>query len=53
MKLNNNELQQIVGGKVTASFVNSIIRGATLLLDIGRSLGTAIRRLRTGKVCSL
>lgn len=53
MKLTNNQLQQIVGGKVTASLVNSIIRGATLLLELGRSLGTALRRIHTNKVCSL
>lgn len=53
MKLDNKELQQIVGGKITAAYLNAIIRGVTFLVDIGRSLGTALRRIGSGKVCSL
>lgn len=53
MILNEQELKNISGGKVTASYLNAIIRGVTFLTDLGRSLGTAIRRIQTGRICSL
>ena len=53
MKLDNKELQQIVGGKVSASYLNALVRGVTFIIDLGRSLGTAIRRITSGKMCSL
>lgn len=52
-KLSNNELLLIEGGKTSAALVNSIIRGASLILELGRSLGTAIRRITSRKSCSL
>lgn len=52
--LTNNELKEINGGlNLTASLISSAIRGLNSLLDLGRSLGTAIRRIRYGKMCSL
>jgi bacteriocin-like protein len=53
MELTNKELKQIVGGAVTAAFINAIARGINTFLDLGRSVGTAIRRIGTGKICSL
>lgn len=52
--LNKNELKEINGGlNITATFLSYAIRGINSLLDIGRSLGTAVRRIRYGKMCSL
>ena len=50
--MNNEELKQIVGG-VSAAYFNSIVRGVNAILDIGRSLGSAIRRLVDGTLCPL
>ena len=52
-KLKEKELKQINGGGMTASFLTAIVRAATGLLDLGRSLGSAIRRIQSGTVCSL
>lgn len=52
-KLNNDELLQIEGGKASAALINSLIRGASLILELGRSLGTTIRRITSRKTCSL
>ena len=52
-KLTNEELLLIEGGKVSAALINSVIRGASLILELGRSLGTAIRRITSKKSCSL
>ena len=50
-QLNNKELYNISGGTLSASMYNAIFRGAELLLELGRSLGSAIRRYFTGKYC--
>ena len=50
-KLNEKEMLNISGGAISASFINAIARGINTLLDLGRSLGTSIRRSISGKVC--
>lgn len=49
--LNHNELLEISGGAISGSLINAFVRGINSLLDLGRSLGTAIRRIRTGQFC--
>ena len=50
--LNKQELLNVRGGfKLTSSFLNSIVRAANLILELGRSAGSAIRRVQTGKIC--
>ena len=53
MKIKNEELMQIVGGAISDSMINTIIRGINSFLDLGRSVGTAIRRIQSGRICSL
>lgn len=51
-ELNNNELLCIEGGiNITGSFINSLVRGVDIILDLGRSLGTAIRRVQNNNIC--
>ena len=53
-ELNNNELLSIDGGvSISGPLINSITKGITTLLDMGRSLGTAIRRIGSNNVCPL
>ena len=52
MELEKQELQEIVGG-VNATYINAIVRGVNTILDIGRSLGSVIRRLTSGNLCPL
>lgn len=53
-KLDNKTLQEITGGiNITASLISGIVRGINSLLDLGRSLGSAIRRIQFGQMCSL
>ena len=53
-KLNDKELMQIEGGAgITAAFLNAASRALSTLMDIGRSLGTSIRRMVNGSYCSL
>ena len=50
-ELNKQELLQISGGAISGSLINAFIRGISTILDLGRSLGTAIRRIQTGQFC--
>ncbi len=48
------ELQKIVGGlDVSGSVLNAFATGIKTLFDIGRSFGTAIRRVFNGNLCAI
>ncbi len=52
--LTKTELLNIEGGlNISGSLISSLVRGASVLLDLGRSLGTAIRRLVSNNLCPL
>lgn len=53
MQLNNSELKSIIGGSITATFINAIVKGFELIIEIGKSLGSSIRRIASGKSCSV
>ena len=36
---------------ISATMLNSIIRGIALIFDLGRSLGSSARRSRSGMYC--
>ena len=54
-ELKDKELMNIEGGAnwLTASFFNAASRAVDTLMNVGRSLGSAIRRAFSGKVCSV
>ncbi len=51
MIVNNQELLEVSGGAITGTFINSISRAINSILDIGRSLGTAIRMIYSKTKC--
>ena len=51
MQLSDIELNNYVGGTFNATLVNAVIRGFTFILDLGKTIGTAIRRGISGNVC--
>lgn len=53
MQLSNVELNNYIGGGINATFLNAIVRGFTFLLDLGKSIGTSIRRGTSGQICGL
>lgn len=54
MELNKNQLLNVVGGiSISGTLINSIVRGINAILDLGRSFGTAIRRISSKNVCPL
>lgn len=51
-KLTREQLATITGGvNISGTFINAIIKGVNSFLDLGRSIGTAIRRIQTGNIC--
>ena len=53
-KLDKTELQNIDGGlSISGTIINAFTNGIKTILDAGRSLGTAIRRIKEDKMCTL
>lgn len=50
--LEKNELLEIIGGAISGSLISAFVRGISTILDLGRSLGTAIRRIQLGQFCA-
>ena len=48
--MDRDELLEIKGG-FSAAMINSIVRFGTIILEIGRSLGTIITRISKKKTC--
>lgn len=51
--MTDNELRLIVGGaaNISGSVLNAISRLINTLLDLGRSVGSALRSSKTGNMC--
>ena len=53
-ELEVKELTSITGGEtVTGTLVDAVTTGIKALFDIGKSLGSSIRRLSTNNICPL
>lgn len=54
-ELENKELLNIEGGafSLTAAFLNAAARALSTFMDIGKSLGSSIRRAFNGSICPL
>ncbi len=53
-ELGRNELLNIEGGvNISGALISYVTKGITTILDMGRSLGTAIRRIGSGNICPM
>lgn len=54
-KLTKKEMLNLYGGAsaITGAFLSSLIKGINIILELGRSVGSAIRRGSSGKLCSI
>jgi len=53
-ELDKNELLSVDGGiNINGTLITSLTKGINVLLDLGRSLGTAIRRIGSKSLCSI
>lgn len=53
MKLTDSELKMISGGAITASLINALARGISVLFELGQAVGSAIKRAITKTTCTL
>lgn len=51
MKIDNNKLIMISGGSITAAYLNAAARAINTILDLGRTVGSSIRRAVTKNYC--
>ncbi len=52
--LDKNELMSVEGGTlITNALLATLMKGASIFLDVGRSFGTSIRRIISGCTCKL
>lgn len=50
--IKDNELKTIVGGlSISGTLIKAMSSAVNTIMDVGRSLGTAIRKLKTGRLC--
>ena len=54
IKLKTSEQRQIkAGATISATLLNALIRGVNAFMDIGRYLGSSIRRITYKSACPL
>jgi len=53
IKIKDNDMKKIIGGNITASFLTSFARSVSTILEVGRTLGSSIRRLFGNNFCSM
>ena len=53
IKVKNDELMNIKGGSVayTATFISALVRAIDIIFEIGKSLGSSIRRSSDNTSC--
>ena len=54
MKIEKKELMLIEGGaSISGTLLNAIAKLGSTILDAGRALGSALRRLSSNKICPI
>lgn len=51
MQLNEQELIKIQGGAISATLLNAVSRAVSTILELGRTVGSAIRRIYSKNYC--
>ena len=52
-KLNNKEMEKVVGGSITSPLINAISKAIGTIYELGKQTGSSIRRLVYGKYCPI
>lgn len=51
-KLCDYELINVVGGQnISATFINSVVKTLTIIIEIGRNIGSSINRVKNKNFC--
>ena len=51
MKLKDNELILVAGGAINSQLINAFVRLVTSVVEIGRMIGSSIRRVVSKNYC--
>lgn len=49
--LSKKEMLQIEGGGLTATLINALSKGFGVFFDIGKNIGSSIRRIKDDAIC--
>jgi hypothetical protein len=52
-KMQNEEMIQVIGGAITFSWINALSKAVSTIYELGERTGSTIRRIVTGKYCSV
>lgn len=52
-KLSKNELILVTGGALSSQLINSISKIANTIYDLGKALGSSVRRIIDGSLCQI
>ena len=52
-ELEDNELNKISGGGITSSIMNAIISAVNFIYEVGKELGSTIRRMNEDSYCNV
>ena len=50
-ELSISKQKTLYGGDITSTLYNGLVKGLTIFTDIGRYLGSSIRRIFDGNLC--
>ena len=53
MILKKEELLDIQGGAITGTIITALLKGVGVVFDLGKNLGSAIRRIKAKNVCPI
>ena len=53
MKVNDLEMEKLIGGGITATFLNYLTNAVKTIYSMGQEFGGSLRRIAKGKVCPL
>ncbi len=52
-RINNKELLMIEGGALSGTVLTALVKGLSVLIEVGVKLGSSIRRIVSKKMCSI
>ena len=51
INLDKKQMKSIKAGSINGTILNAIIRGATVFVDVGRYMGSSVRRIVSKNLC--
>ncbi len=52
-ELDKKDLLNVEGGAINSSLISTLVKGSSVFLEIGRSLGSSFRRFISSRTCKL